>query len=69
MSKATIKQFRRPSPQPWKLEVPRPLDLEDEFNPSEDDTMEFLITEPDDFMGTPFEEEITTEFKALEEAR
>lgn len=38
------------SPQPWKLEVPRPLDLEEEFNPTEDITQEFFITEPDDYM-------------------
>ena len=46
----TIKQFRRPSPQPWKMEVPQYLDLEEEYNPPEDDTQEFYIVEPDDFM-------------------
>jgi len=44
------KRQHSPSPQPWKLEVPRYLDLEEEFNPREDDTREFYICEPDDFM-------------------
>lgn len=40
----------KPSPQPWKLEVPKPLDLADEMGDHDDPTLEFLITEPDDFM-------------------
>jgi len=58
----TIKHFRRPSvsPQPWKLEVPKPLDLLDEFDVHDDPTQEFLITEPDDFMDElAFEDEVT----------
>lgn len=59
--KHTVKQFRKPipSPQPWKLEVPKPLDLEEEFNPSDDDTQEFYICDPDDFFD---ENEPTSKF-------
>ena len=55
----TLKRFRRPSPQPWKLEVPKPLDLEEEFNPSDDITQEFHITEPDDYMEEILDDEPT----------
>lgn len=48
------------SPQPWKLEVPKELDLEEEFELHDDPTSEFLITEPDDFMDDlALEDEIT----------
>jgi len=56
----TIKHFRppNPSPQPWKLDIE--LDLFEEYAAHEDDTQEFLITEPDDYMDDlEFEDEIT----------
>lgn len=56
----TVRHFRKPSPQPWKLEVPKPLDLEEEFNPSEDNTTQFHVTEPDDYMNDlEFEDAVT----------
>lgn len=64
----TPKHFRRPrpSPQPWKLEVPKYLDLEEEFSPSEDDTCEFLINDPDDYMDAQtFEDEDTQVWKRV----
>lgn len=64
----TLKRFPKPSPQPWKLEVPRPLDLEEEFNPSDEVTSEFHITEPDDYMRAFDEEADTSEWPKLDEA-
>lgn len=58
----TTKHFRppKPSPQPWKMDVERKLDLFEEFSPCENDTQEFLITEPDDYMDElSFEDAIT----------
>jgi len=46
----TIKHFPKVTPQPWKLEVPKYLDMEEEYNPTVDDTQEFYIVEPDDYM-------------------
>jgi hypothetical protein len=64
----TIKHFPRVTPQPWKLEVPRHLDLEEEFNPSDEPTQEFHITEPDDYMTElELEDEITGVWEAHNE--
>ena len=67
----TTKHFRppRPSPQPWKVEIQKRLDLFEEFSPSEDDTQEFLITEPDDYMDElSFEDDITEVHERASEA-
>ena len=40
---------KKPSPQPWKFEVPRYIDFEQEFACERDDepTMEIFIDDPD----------------------
>lgn len=55
----TIKHFPKITPQPWKLDVEEYLDLEEEYNPTDDDTQEFYIVEPDDYM---FDNEPTSKF-------
>lgn len=42
---------RKVSPQPWKLEVPRYLDFEDEYRDREDEiTQEVFIDDPELYM-------------------
>jgi len=61
MAKWRTKELRSaPSPQPWKLDLQGQLDLFDEFDVRDDPTLEFFITEPDDYMEElAFEEEDT----------
>jgi hypothetical protein len=57
----TVKQFKRPSPQPWKLQVNTHLDLFEEFEENDEPTVQFLVTEPDDFMAALEKDEEITE--------
>ena len=61
----TIKHFPRVTPQPWKLEVKKPLDLDEEYNPDQDVTTEFHVTEPDDYMDELEFEDAITEVKEV----
>lgn len=52
---------RKVTPQPWKLEVPRPLDLENEFSSHDDEpTQEIFIDDPEFYMeDLEFDDAIT----------
>lgn len=53
---------KTPSRQDWKLKVP--VDLFDEYNPSEDDTQQVFIDDPEEYMeDLELEDEITEVYR------
>lgn len=59
---STIKRFRKVTPQDWKPECQRYLDSFELDN--EEPTVEFYLTEPDDYMEAWLEDEITEVYSA-----